>query len=145
MLRTQLYGHKVVQVDRADRRLRPLQGKSDTLNAVNDARAVLSRNATAIPKSADGTVEMLRHQKIACETASKNRSVTMVTLKSLLVNAPERLQLEETTMSQLKLARLLATLRPRSLDTPQDSLPARCVRWQLDGCASTRKPPCLRG
>ena len=127
------YGHKVVEVNRPDRRIRRLKGKSDTLDAVNAARAVLSGVATAIPKSADGTVEMLRHLKVAYDTAVKDRSATMITLKSLLVNAPEPLRLQANKMSQLKLARHLATLRPRNLATPQDSarhaLRSMAIRW----------------
>lgn len=127
------HGHKVVEVNRPDRRLRRLHGKSDTLDAVNAARAVLSGYATAIPKSADGTVEMLRHLKIAYDTAVKDRSATMITLKALLVSAPERLRLEATTMTQLKLARRLAALRPTSLEAPQDSsrhaLRSMAMRW----------------
>lgn len=126
-------GHKVVEVNRPDRRLRRLNGKSDTLDAVNAARAVLSGYATATPKSADGTVEMLRHLKIAYDTAVKDRSATMVTLKALLVTAPERLRLEAATMTQLKLARRLAALRPSSLETPRDSsrhaLRSMAMRW----------------
>jgi transposase len=44
-----------IEVMRTDRRDRRLRGKSDTLDAENAARAVLAGNATAIPKSADGT------------------------------------------------------------------------------------------
>ena len=55
----------VIEVMRTDRRDRRLRGKSDTLDAENAARAVLSGNATAIPKAADGTVEMLRVIKVA--------------------------------------------------------------------------------
>ena len=127
------HGHKVIEVNRPDRRLRRLNGKSDTLDAVNAARAVLSGVATAIPKSADGTVEMLRQLKVAHDTAVKNRAATMVTLKALLVHAPEELRLEVTRKSQLKLARHLAALRPRALQTPEDSarhaLRSLAKRW----------------
>lgn len=43
------HGHKVIEVSRPDRRLRRLNGKSDTLDAENAARAVLAGFATAIP------------------------------------------------------------------------------------------------
>jgi transposase len=48
---------------RTDRRDRRLRGKSDTLDAENAARAVLAGNATAIPKTNDGTVEMILRSK----------------------------------------------------------------------------------
>jgi transposase len=62
-------GHRVVEVNRPDRRIRYLQGKDDPLDAESAARAVLSGVATATPKSADGTVEMIRQIKIAKDTA----------------------------------------------------------------------------
>ncbi|WP_310794842.1 transposase [Streptomyces sp. TLI_171] len=53
-------GHKVVEAGRPDRRLRRMNGKSDTLDAENAARAVLAGFATATPKTADGEAEMIR-------------------------------------------------------------------------------------
>ena len=41
----------VVEVMRADRRQRRLNGKSDTLDAENAARAAMSGTATAVPKT----------------------------------------------------------------------------------------------
>lgn len=115
-------GHKVIEVSRPDRRLRRLNGKSDTLDAENAARAVLAGFATAIPKSADGTVEMIRQLKIAHDTAVSNRSAAMVTLKAMLVHAPEPLRAEMAWKTQRMIARHLASLRPRSLETPEDSI-----------------------
>jgi transposase len=37
-----------------------MNGKSDTLDAQNAARAVLAGTATAMPRSADGEAEMIR-------------------------------------------------------------------------------------
>lgn len=82
------HGHKVIEVSRPDRRLRRLNGKSDTLDAQNAARAVLAGVATAQPKAADGAVEMIRQLKVAHDTAVKDRSAAMVTLKAMLVHAP---------------------------------------------------------
>ena len=50
-------GHRVVEVNRVDRRLRRAAGKSDTIDAEAAARAVLAGQATATPKTADGAVE----------------------------------------------------------------------------------------
>ena len=58
-------GHRIVEVNRGDRRSRRNNGKTDTLDAEAAARAVLSGQAVAVPKSADGTVEMIRQIKIA--------------------------------------------------------------------------------
>ena len=55
----------VIEVNRGDRRSRPSNGKSDTLDAEAAARATLGGQAFATPKSADGTAEMIRQVKIA--------------------------------------------------------------------------------
>ena len=64
-------GHRVAEVNRGDRRLRRAAGKSDTIDAEAAARSVLAGQATAIPKTADGAVEMLRQLKVARDTAVK--------------------------------------------------------------------------
>ena len=58
-------GHRVVEVNRADRRLRRVAGKSDRIDAEAAARSVLAGQATATPKTADGAVEMIRQLKVA--------------------------------------------------------------------------------
>lgn len=116
------HGHKVIEVSRPDRRLRRLNGKSDTLDAQNAARAVLAGFATAIPKTADGAVEMIRQLKVAHDTAVKNRSAAMITLKAMLIHAPEQLRFETARKTQRMIARHLAALRPRGLETPDDSI-----------------------
>ncbi|MFV4914982.1 transposase, partial [Microbacterium lacticum] len=69
---------KVVEAGRPDRRLRRANGKSDTLDAENAARSVLAGFATAIPKTADGAVEMIRQLKVVHDSAVVNRSSTMI-------------------------------------------------------------------
>lgn len=113
--------HKVIEVARPDRRLRRLNGKSDTLDAENAARAVLAGFATAVPKSADGAVEMIRQLKVAHDTAVKDRTSAMITLKAMLVHATEDLRRETARKTQKMIARHCAALRPRGLDTPEDA------------------------
>ena len=128
-------GHKVVEVSRPDRRLRRLNGKSDTLDAENAARAVLAGFATAIPKTMDGAVEMIRQLKVAHDTAVKQRAATMVTLKAMLVHAPEQLRADTARKTQRTLARTCAAFRSRSLVSPEDSirhtLRSLAKRWLL--------------
>ena len=116
------HGHKVIEVSRPDRRLRRLNGKSDTLDAENAARAVLAGFATAIPKTADGVVEMIRQLKVAHDTAVKDRTGAMITLKAMIVHAPEQLRVETARKTQRSLARYCAALRPRALETTDDSI-----------------------
>ena len=115
------HGHKVIEVARPDRRLRRLNGKSDTLDAENAARAVLAGFATAVPKTADGVVEMIRQLKVAHDTAVKDRTGAMITLKAMLVHATEDLRRETAKKAQKMVARHCAALRPRGLETPEDA------------------------
>ncbi|WP_406491652.1 IS110 family transposase [Streptomyces sp. NBC_00846] len=127
-------GHKVVEAGRPDRRLRRMNGKSDTLDAENAARAVLAGFATATPKSADGEAEMIRQLKIAHDQAVEQRSAAMVTMKAMLVHAPDPLRNETAGKTQIALARHLAGLRPRQLEGPEDALRhalrTLAKRWQ---------------
>ena len=83
-------GHRVVEVNRGDRRTRRAAGKSDTIDAEVAARSVLAGQSTAIPKTADGAVEMMRQLKITRDTAVKARTTAMHTLKQIVVHAPPR-------------------------------------------------------
>ena len=128
------HGHKVVEAGRPDRRARRQNGKSDTLDAENAARSVLAGFATAIPKTADNTVEMIRQLKIVHDSAVTDRSASMISMKAMLVHADDSLRRETSRMSPTKLARHLAALRPRRLETPADSLRhslrSLARRWQ---------------
>ena len=116
-------GHRVVEVNRVDRRLRRAAGKSDTLDAEAAARAVLAGQATATPKTADGAVEMMRQLKVARDSAVKARTTAMSTLKQILVNAPPVLR------------EPLQALTDRALVT-------RCAgRWCADAGRRTRFKP----
>lgn len=116
------HGQRVVEAGRPDRRLRRMHGKSDTLDAENAARSALAGMATATPKTADGIVEMIRQLKIVHDTAVKDRSSAMVTLKALLVHGDDQLRAVTNPMTQIKVARHLAAFRLRNLDTPADTL-----------------------
>ena len=85
-------GPRVVEVTRGDRRTRRAAGKSDTIDAETAARCVRAGHATAVPKTADGAVEMMRPLKVARDTAVKARSAAMVTLQQILVHAPPHLR-----------------------------------------------------
>ena len=88
---------------RAERRA---MGKSDTIDAEHAARVVLSGKGCATPKLADGHVEAIRVVKIARNTAVKAHTAAMITLKAVLVTAPDELRarLEPLTDHRLILA-----------------------------------------
>lgn len=128
-------GHRVIEVNRPDRRERRLNGKSDLLDAENAARAVLSGRATATPKAADGQIEMLRQIKITKDTAVKARTQAIITLKTLIVTAPPDLREELEGLPKMALIERCAGLRPGPLTTPlaatKHALRALARRWQL--------------
>lgn len=82
----------VIEVNRGDRGERRRRGKTDTLDAETAAQAVLSGRATAIAKSGDGQVEMLRMFKLAKASAIKSRSQAINQLKAIVVRAEPTLR-----------------------------------------------------
>lgn len=128
------HDHRVVEAGRPDRRDRRERGKSDTIDAENAARAVLAGKATGVPKTADGTSEMIREIKIARDTAVKARTQAIITLKTLVVTAPDELRQELQPLSKARLRDRCAGLRPGKVSTPlaaaKHALRALARRWQ---------------
>lgn len=126
-------GHDVVEVMRPDRQDRHRRGKSDLLDAENAARAVLAGTAAAIPKHAEGVVEMMRHLKIAKGAAVKARTAAMQSLKAVLVTAPVELRQALEPLPNMALLRRCASLRPGELTSvsaaAKHSLRAIAQRW----------------
>ena len=110
-------GHRIVEVNRGDRRLRRSNGKSDTLDAEAAARAVLSGEAAAVPKSADGACEMIRQVKIARDTAVKSRTTALISLKAVIVNAPAELREQISSLTDKALIDRCAGFRPGAIDS----------------------------
>ena len=128
------HDQRVVEAGRPDRRDRRERGKSDPIDAENAARAVLAGRATDIPKTADGTSEMIRQVKIARDTAVKARTQAIITLKALVVTAPDELRHELQPLSKAKLRDRCAGLRPGTLESPlaaaKHSLRTLARRWR---------------
>ena len=126
-------GHRVVEVNRGDRRTRRAAGKSDTIDAEVAARSVLAGQSTAIPKTADGAVEMMRQLKITRDTAVKARTTAMNTLKQIVVHAPPVLREALHALTDHGLLTRCAGLRPGPLDTltasAKHTLRALARRW----------------
>ena len=153
-------GHPVVEVNRPNRQLRYQQGKSDAVDAESAARAVLAGQAAGQPKSGTGTVEMIRHFKIARDTSVKARTQAMQTLKALIVCSPDALREQlDPVRGKMALLRRLAALRPgpltSTLASVKASLRAIARRWlaldaeikqhdaQLDTLTAERAPELL--
>lgn len=114
-------GHRVIEVNRPDRGVRHRRGKDDTIDAENAARAVLSGTATAVPKTGDGAVEMIRQVKIAKDTATKARSQAIITLKTIIVNAPSELRERLEPLGDKALIEECRNLRYESMSGPGDA------------------------
>ena len=105
-------GVEVVEVNRPNRQTRRRRGKTDTVDAEAAARAALSGEAAAVPKSADGCVEAIRTLSVARRSAVKARTVAANQINAVAVTAPEQVK------------DLL-----RRLNTPQ--MIKICARWRI--------------
>jgi transposase len=128
------HGYPVFEVSRPSRQLRHQKGKDDPLDAESAARSVLAGQATTSPKSGTSTAEMIRHLKVARDTAVKVRSQAMQTLKAIIVSAPAALREElDRLVGKITLVRHLAGLRPGPLTSTtasaKTSLRAIARRW----------------
>ena len=103
---------QVLEAGRPDRRGRRQRGKTDTIDAENAARAVLAGRAGTTPRRAEGTSEMLRQVKIVRDIAVKSRTQAIITLKTLIVTAPDDLRGELEGLTKTVLRDRCATLRP---------------------------------
>lgn len=130
-------GHRIVEVNRGDRRSRRNNGKSDTLDAEAAARSVLAGTSAVIPKTGDGHAEMIRQIKIARDTARKGRTSAIITLKTIVVNAPAELRESLDGLPDKQLLKRCSLYRPGVVETTTDSakhaLRALAKRWfELD-------------
>jgi transposase len=86
------HGVEVIEVSRPNRQVRRRYGKTDVVDAIAAARAVLSGEASATPKTHDGSVEALRALKVLQRSATKARTQALNQLRNLLVTAPDDLR-----------------------------------------------------
>jgi transposase len=105
-------GIHVVEVDRQNRQARHHSGKSDPLDAVEAARAVLSGRAQGTAKSRDGSVEAIRVLVVAKRSARGARIKALTQMRQLTFSAPDQLQ---SKLKGLPITEFVATaqgLRP---------------------------------
>lgn len=111
----------VIEVSRPNRQDRRRQGKSDPIDAINAARAVLSELASTTPKDRDGYVEAVRQIRATRRSAVKARKAALHQIHGLLWCAPEELRNKLGDYDRAALVARCARLRvPRthSLDDP---------------------------
>jgi transposase len=126
-------GFGVVEVLRPNRQTRRHKGKSDLIDAEAAARAVLSREATGVPKTADDRAEMIRVLRIARRSAMQSRTQAVNALRAVLVTAPAELRDQLRHLSAAKLIGAAARLRPGTdttvLDTTKHTIRALARRY----------------
>ena len=105
-------GVAVVEVDRPSRQARRRHGKSDTIDAIEAARAALSGHARAVAKTADGDVEAIRVLLIAYRSGRDARIKCLNQLRHLGFTAPDELRERFRGVTVTSLARDAAALRP---------------------------------
>src|SRR5215204_2243590 len=114
-------GIDVLEVERPERRRRGSRRnlkKSDPCDAEAAARAVLAGESSGVPKSGDGTVEMIRTLRAARRSAIKARTQAANQLRGMCVTAPEELRHRLCGLSTKELVSVAA--RFRLADDPRD-------------------------
>ena len=101
---------QLVEVDRPDRKTRRAKGKSDPIDAIAAARAVLSGQAAGAPKARTGPVEAIRALRVARRGAVKARTAALNQLHGLVVSAPEALHADLADLPTAVLVRRCAEL-----------------------------------
>ena len=84
----------VIEINCPDRRARRRHGKNDTVDAIAAARAVLSGDASSIPKTAGGNVECIRLLRVARRSAIRARTQAANQFQSIVDTAPDELRAE---------------------------------------------------
>lgn len=109
---------EVIEVTRPNRQHRRRHAKSDPADAIGAARAVLSREADATPKTAIGDVEAIRLLQVARRSAIKARTQAANQLHAVLVTAPEDLRDAFRALPTSEIVDRAARLRPGPINTP---------------------------
>jgi len=102
-----------VEVDRPNRQLRRRQGKTDTLDAIEAARAAQSGRAVGQAKSRDGNVEAIRALVVAKRSAGHVRTKSLNQIRHLGFTAPEPIRERLSRLTAAQVAVEAAALRPR--------------------------------
>ena len=126
-------GIEVLEVNRPDRAKRRLQGKSDPTDAESAARAVLSGEATAIPKSQSGAAEAMRTVSVARRSAVKAKTQAINQLRAMLVSAPQDIRERLWKAKPEQCVAGCARLRQLGATTLLQTLPQRCACWRNAG------------
>jgi transposase len=107
---------RVIEVSRPNRQVRRRHGKTDVIDAVAAARAVLSGEATATPKAHNGPVEALRLLRIVQRSATRSRTQAGNQLRAIVATAPDELRSRLRALKTAELVTTCAAFRVRAQD-----------------------------
>jgi transposase len=113
---------------RPNRQERRRRGKSDPIDAIAAARAVLAEDATVVPKPRTGPVEAIRLLRTTRASAVKARNAAIQQMHSLLFAAPDELREALAGLNRAALVTRCARLRP---DTTRLHDPAVAAKASL--------------
>ena len=108
----------VIEVGRPNRQARRAHGKSDSIDAVEAARAALSGRAAAVAKTGDGNVEAIRVLLVAYRSGRDTRIKCLNQLRHLGFCAPDELRERFRGVTVAALAETAAALRPNPNGDP---------------------------
>jgi len=109
-------GVELREVSRPNRQTRRRHGKSDVVDAIAAARAVINGDASAQPKSHDGAVEALRTLKIVHRSANKARTQALNQIRDIITTAPDELRSELRCLRRRELLAVCSSFRPGDRD-----------------------------
>jgi transposase len=119
---------RVIEVSRPNRQLRRRHGKTDVIDAIAAARAVLSGEATTTPKAHTGPVEALRLLKIVQRSATKSRTQAANQLGTIVATAPDELRSKLRALKTSELVTTCAAFRVRAEDDTLASVTRLALR-----------------
>ncbi len=135
---------RVLEVSRPNRQVRRAHGKSDVIDAIAAALAVISDQATVIPKSHDGTVEGLRALQIVHRSAHKARTQTLNQLHALIVTAPEPIRGQLRGLGRAQMLTTCQSYRPGDRDDLASVIKLACVSSPPGSLTSTTRSSASR-
>ena len=124
-------GVAVIEVNRPNRAARRTTGKSDTVDAIEAARAALSGRAHAIPKAGTGTIEAIRMLRVARRSAIHSRTQCANQIHALIDTAPEPLR---ARCAGQKLPAVVQLAGQLEIGADLED-PAACAPWTLRALA----------
>lgn len=128
-------GIVVRDVNAPDLGVRAGQGKSDPIDAVMAARAVISGRTVVIPKETTGVIESIRVLKVARDSAVKARTAAYGQLRDLATTAPDDLREQLLPLTRAQRVKSCRALRPRLAGASRETIAAQAAKHALKSLA----------